>query len=265
MTNPCNAPTATASEQPHIEVRDLTMAFGDFVLQRNLDFAIPRGSIFVIMGGSGCGKSTLLRHILGLLSPAKGNILLDGEDITNIDPAHRQTLMRKFGVLYQSGALWSSMTLAENVSLPLEEYTDLSASEIRDISELKLAMVGLRGFEDYYPSEVSGGMQKRAGLARAIALDPEILCIDEPSAGLDPISSKRLDELILELRESLDTTVVMVTHELPSIYSIGTDSIFLDAETRTMIASGPPTWLRDNCDDPTVHQFMTRGEAPDGV
>lgn len=264
MPNPCYAPTIPAGEKPHIEVRGLTMAFGDFVLQRNLDFAIPRGSIFVIMGGSGCGKSTLLRHILGLLSPATGSILLDGEDITDIDPEYRQTLMRKFGVLYQSGALWSSMTLAENVSLPLEEYTDLSAKEIRDISTLKLAMVGLRGFEDYYPSEVSGGMQKRAGLARAIALDPEILCIDEPSAGLDPISSKRLDELILELRESLDTTVVMVTHELPSIYSIGTDSIFLDAETRTMIASGPPTWIRDNCDDPIVHQFMTRGEAPDG-
>ena len=240
------------------------MAFGDFVLQRDLSFEIPRGSIFVIMGGSGCGKSTLLRHILGLLTPAKGSVLLDGQDITNIDPKDRQTLMRRFGVLYQSGALWSSMTLAENISLPLEEYTDLRASEIRDIAALKLAMVGLRGFEDYYPSEVSGGMQKRAGLARAIALDPDILCIDEPSAGLDPISSRRLDDLILELRESLDTTVVMVTHELPSIYSIGTDSIFLDAETRTMIASGPPTWLRDNCDNPTVHQFMTRGEDPHG-
>ena len=258
-------PAGTGTDAPpHIEVRDLTMAFGDFVLQRDLDFVIPRGSIFVIMGGSGCGKSTLLRHILGLLTAAKGNILLDGEDLTTIDPARRQTLMRRFGVLYQSGALWSSMTLAENVSLPLEEYTDLGAKEIREIAALKLAMVGLRGFEDYYPSEVSGGMQKRAGLARAIALDPEILCIDEPSAGLDPISSKRLDELILELRDSLDTTVVMVTHELPSIYSIGTDSIFLDAETRTMIASGPPTWLRDNCEDPTVRQFMTRGEDPDG-
>jgi len=242
----------------------MTMAFGDFVLQRDLSFGIPRGSIFVIMGGRGCGKSTLLRHILGLLTPAKGSILLDGQDITDIDPEHRQSLMRRFGVLYQSGALWSSMTLAENVSLPLEEYTDLTAEEIREIVALKLAMVGLRGFEDYYPSEVSGGMQKRVGLARAIALDPEILCIDEPSAGLDPISSRRLDDLILELRESLDTTVVMVTHELPSIYSIGTDSIFLDAETRTMIASGPPTWLRDNCDNPTVHQFMTRGEAPHG-
>jgi phospholipid/cholesterol/gamma-HCH transport system ATP-binding protein len=262
--NGCWAAGVGTDSAPHIEVRGLTMAFGDFVLQRDLEFAIPRGSIFVIMGGSGCGKSTLLRHILGLLTPAAGSILLDGEDLTGIDAARRQALMRRFGVLYQSGALWSSMTLAENVSLPLEEYTDLNAREIRDIAALKLAMVGLRGFEDYYPSEVSGGMQKRAGLARAIALDPEILCIDEPSAGLDPISSKRLDELILELRESLDTTVVMVTHELPSIYSIGTDSIFLDAETRTMIASGPPTWLRDNCDNPTVRRFMTRGEGTDG-
>jgi phospholipid/cholesterol/gamma-HCH transport system ATP-binding protein len=246
-------------ERPHIEVRELTMAFGDFVLQRDLSFSIPRGSIFVIMGGSGCGKSTLLRHILGLLDPAKGSVLLDGKEITGLDTEAREAIMRRFGVLYQSGALWSSMTLAENISLPLEEYTDLRPAEIREIAALKMAMVGLKGFEDYYPSEVSGGMQKRAGLARAIALDPEILCIDEPSAGLDPISSKRLDDLILELRDSMDTTVVMVTHELPSIYAIGTDSIFLDAETRTMIASGPPVWLRDHCDHPTVRTFMTRG------
>ena len=259
MTTPCHAPTMTDGERPHIEVRELTMAFGDFVLQRDLSFAIPRGSIFVIMGGSGCGKSTLLRHILGLLDPAKGSVLLDGKEITGLDTEAREAIMRRFGVLYQSGALWSSMTLAENISLPLEEYTDLRPAEIREIAALKMAMVGLKGFEDYYPSEVSGGMQKRAGLARAIALDPEILCIDEPSAGLDPISSKRLDDLILELRDSMDTTVVMVTHELPSIYAIGTDSVFLDAETRTMIASGPPVWLRDQCDHPTVRTFMTRG------
>ena len=264
MSDLCHAPTITAGDTPHIEVRDLTMAFGDFVLQRDLSFSIPRGSIFVIMGGSGCGKSTLLRHILGLLDPAAGSVLLDGNEITGIGDEERQRVMRRFGVLYQSGALWSSMTLAENVSLPLEEYTDLSAADIRDIAALKLAMVGLKGFEDYYPSEVSGGMQKRVGLARAIAMDPEILCIDEPSAGLDPISSKRLDDLILELRDSLGTTVVIVTHELPSIYSIGTDSVFLDAESRTMIASGPPAWLRDNCDHPTVRTFMTRGEAGDG-
>ncbi len=264
MTTSCYQPTLPPDEKPHIEVDDLTMAFGDFVLQRDLSFTIPRHSIFVIMGGSGCGKSTLLRHILGLLDPAAGSVLLDGDRISGLGADERQAIMNRFGVLYQSGALWSSMTLAENVSLPLEEYTELDAAEIREIAALKLAMVGLRGFEDYYPAEVSGGMQKRAGLARAIALDPEILCIDEPSAGLDPISSRRLDDLIQELRDSLDTTVVMVTHELPSIYAIGTDSIFLDAETRTMIASGPPTWLRDHCDHPTVRTFMTRGEAEDG-
>ena len=264
MTNPCHAPTMVDGDRPHIEVRGLTMAFGDFVLQRDLSFSIPRGSIFVIMGGSGCGKSTLLRHILGLLQPAKGSVLLDGMEITGLDAEAREAIMRRFGVLYQSGALWSSMTLAENVSLPLEEYTELRPAEIREIAALKLAMVGLKGFEDYYPAEVSGGMQKRAGLARAIALDPEILCIDEPSAGLDPISSKRLDDLIQELRDSMDTTVVMVTHELPSIYAIGTDSVFLDAESRTMIASGPPAWLRDHCDHPTVRTFMTRGEGENG-
>ena len=264
MTTSCHAPTMVAGDRAHIEVCDLTMAFGDFVLQRDLSFSIPRGSVFVIMGGSGCGKSTLLRHILGLLEPAAGSVLLDGRQISGLEPEARETIMRRFGVLYQSGALWSSMTLAENISLPLEEYTDLRPAEIREIAALKMAMVGLRGFEDYYPSEVSGGMQKRAGLARAIALDPEILCIDEPSAGLDPISSKRLDDLILELRDSMDTTVVMVTHELPSIYAIGTDSIFLDAETRTMIASGPPVWLRDNCENPTVRNFMTRGEGENG-
>ncbi|MCL7979011.1 MAG: ATP-binding cassette domain-containing protein [marine benthic group bacterium] len=264
MTDSCHEPTLQPGEAPHIEVRDLTMAFGDFVLQRDLSFSIPRNSIFVIMGGSGCGKSTLLRHILGLLDPAAGSVLLDGSRISGLGADERQAIMSRFGVLYQSGALWSSMTLAENVSLPLEEYTELDAAEIREIAILKLAMVGLKGFEDYYPAEVSGGMQKRAGLARAIALDPEILCIDEPSAGLDPISSKRLDDLIQELRDSLDTTVVMVTHELPSIYAIGTDSIFLDAETRTMIASGPPNWLRDHCDHPTVRTFMTRGEGEDG-
>ena len=256
---------AAGTGAPHIEVRDLTMAFGDYVLQRDLTFTIRRGDIFVIMGGSGCGKSTLLRHILGLQEPARGEILLDGESLTATDPDVRRALMRRFGVLYQSGALWSSMTLAENVSLPLEEYTDLGPEAVREVARLKLALVGLAGFEDYYPSEISGGMQKRAGLARAIALDPELLCIDEPSAGLDPISSRRLDELILELRDSLGTTVVIVTHELPSIFAIGSDSVFLDAASRTMIATGPPVWLRDHCGNPTVREFLTRGGETDGA
>ena len=250
---------------PHVEVRDLTMAFGDFILQRDLTFTIRRGDIFVIMGGSGCGKSTLLRHILGLQEPARGEILLEGESLTATDPEALRALMRRFGVLYQSGALWSSMTLAENVGLPLEEYTDLPPAEVRAVSRLKLALVGLAGFEDYYPSEISGGMQKRAGLARAIALDPELLCIDEPSAGLDPISSSRLDDLILELRDSLGTTVVIVTHELPSIFAIGSDSVFLDADSRTMIATGPPVWLRDHCEHPAVREFLTRRGDSDGA
>lgn len=261
-----DAIAAAAARPPtdQISVRDLTMAYGDFVVMRDISFDVSPGEVFVIMGGSGCGKSTLMRHLLGMIEPAQGQIYYHGESFTQAPLEVRDAYLRRFGVLFQGGALWSSMTLAENVSLPLEEYTELDAAEIREIAALKLAMVGLKGFEDYYPAEVSGGMQKRAGLARAIALDPEILCIDEPSAGLDPISSRRLDDLIQELRDSLDTTVVMVTHELPSIYAIGTDSIFLDAETRTMIASGPPTWLRDHCDHPTVRTFMTRGEAEDG-
>ena len=207
------------------------MAFGSFVLMRDLNFTVNRGDVFIIMGGSGCGKSTLLRHLIGLIEPAQGNIFYGDENFTRADPAKRQELLRRMGVLFQSGALWSSMTLAENVGLPLEEYTDLSPAEIREVASLKLALVGLKGFEDYYPSQISGGMQKRAGLARAMALDPEVLFFDEPSAGLDPISSRLLDDLILELRDSLGATVVVVTHELASIFTIGNNSVFLDAET----------------------------------
>ena len=197
------------------------------------------------MGGSGCGKSTLLRHLIGLMPPAKGAVLYDGESFWTATPEDRERMMRRFGVLYQSGALWSSMTLAENVALPLGEYTDLSPREIREVVGLKLALVGLAGFEDFYPAEISGGMRKRAGLARAMALDPDILFFDEPSAGLDPLSSRRLDDLILELRDSLGATVVVVTHELASIFTIGDSGVFLDAETKTMLAVGNPTTLRD--------------------
>jgi len=241
-------------------VRDLTMAYGSFVLQRDLNFEVRRGDVFVIMGGSGCGKSTLLRHMIGLKEPAKGEVLYDGESFTKSPPERRDEIMRRIGVLYQSGALWSSMTLAENVGIPLGEYTDLNATEIREVAALKLALVGLAGFEDFFPSEISGGMQKRAGLARAIALDPEVLFFDEPSAGLDPISSHRLDELILELRDSLGATVVMVTHELPSIFAIATNSVFLDADSRTMIAQGDPKQLRDHTENPEVRRFLHRGE-----
>lgn len=243
----------------HITVENLTMAYGDFLIQRDLDFVVNRGDIFIIMGGSGCGKSTLLRHMIGLMSPAQGDVLYEGQSFWKTDLAHRERMMRRFGVLFQSGALWSSMTLAENVALPLTEYTDLSPVEIRELVRLKLALVGLAGFEDYYPNELSGGMQKRAGLARAMAMDPDILFFDEPSAGLDPISSRHLDDLILELRDSLGATVVVVTHELPSIFAIATNSVFLDAEAKTMLAVGPPKTLLKDTQNPRIRQFLTRG------
>jgi phospholipid/cholesterol/gamma-HCH transport system ATP-binding protein len=247
--------------EPHINVEDLTMAYGSFVVQRDLTFTINRGDIFIIMGGSGCGKSTLMRHMVGLKEPAKGRVLYDGVSFWDTDPVDREQFMRKIGISYQSGALWSSMTLAENIGLPLQEFTDLNPSQIREIVELKLALVGLAGFDAYYPSEISGGMQKRVGLARAIALDPEIVFFDEPSAGLDPISARLLDDLILELSESLGSTVVIVTHELASIFAIGNNSVFLDPDTKTMIAVGDPKQLRDKSDNPTVRKFLTRGAA----
>lgn len=245
--------------EPCIVVRDLTMAFGSFVLQRDLNFTVNRGDIFIIMGGSGCGKSTLLNHLIGLLEPARGEIFYGQENFTRSTPETRESMLRRFGILFQSGALWSSMTLAENVSLPLAAFTDLKPAQIREIAALKLALVGLAGFEDYYPSQISGGMQKRAGLARAMALDPDILFFDEPSAGLDPISSRLLDDLILELKESLGATVVVVTHELASIFAIGSNSVFLDTDARTAIAQGNPRELRDSHPDPKVRRFLTRG------
>jgi phospholipid/cholesterol/gamma-HCH transport system ATP-binding protein len=253
-------PEKDATTEPHIIVNDLTMAYGSFVVQQDLTFTVNRGDIFIIMGGSGCGKSTLLRHMIGLMAPAKGTVTYDDVSFWDAEPAERERLMRRFGILYQSGALFSSMTLAENIALPLQEYTDLKADQIGKLVSLKLALVGLAGFDDYYPSEISGGMQKRAGLARAMALDPEILFFDEPSAGLDPISSRLLDDLILELRESLGATVVVVTHELASIFAIGNNSVFLDPEKKTMIARGDPKKLLAESKDPTVHRFLTRGE-----
>ena len=249
-----------ASEVPRIAVADLTMAYGSDVIQRDLTFDVRRGEIFIIMGGSGCGKSTLLRHLIGLISPAKGDIRYDGVSFTAAEPEERNNTLRQFGVLYQKGALWTSMTLAENVALPLKEFTDLTPAQIREVVSLKLALVGLAGFEEFYPSEISGGMQKRAALARAMALDPDILFFDEPSAGLDPVTSRRLDDLILEIRDSLGATVVVVTHELPSIFAIGDNAVYLDLETKTMIAQGNPRTLRDSATDPKVHAFLTRGE-----
>jgi phospholipid/cholesterol/gamma-HCH transport system ATP-binding protein len=245
---------------PKIRVENLTMAYGDFVIQRDLTFDIEEGRIFIVMGDSGCGKSTLLRHLIGLKSPANGTVRFGDTDFWGSPPGERARLMRYVGVLFQSGALWSSMTLAENVALPLREYTSLEESEVTEIVCMKLSLVGLAGFEDFHPSEISGGMRKRAGLARAMALDPQILCFDEPSAGLDPISAKRLDDLIMDLRDSLGTTVVVVTHELASSFAIGDDCVFLDAESRTMIAQGKPTDLRDHCESEKVRTFLRRGE-----
>ena len=237
------------------------MAYGSYVIQHDLDFSVERGEIFVIMGGSGSGKSTLLNHMVGLKSPARGDVVYDGESFWGATADAQEGLRRRLGVSFQSGALWSSMTLAENVGLPLQTFTRLPARQIRDIVSLKLALVGLAGYEEFYPSEVSGGMLKRAGVARAMALDPDILFFDEPSAGLDPISSRRLDDLILELRASLGATMVVVTHELASIFTIADNAVFLDAETRTMIACGPPKKLRDESPNPTVRTFLRRGDA----
>jgi len=248
-----NAPVAA------ITVKGLTMAYGSFVLQQHLDFTINQGDIFVIMGGNGCGKSTLLRHMLGLKAPAAGTIWYGEENFWELPDEDRARIVRKTGILYQSGALWSSMTLAENVALPLLHYTDLPPAVIRDLVAFKLSLVGLAGFEEFYPAELSGGMRKRASLARAIALDPDFLFFDEPSAGLDPISARILDELILELRESLGATLIVVTHELASIYTIATNSVFLDVDSKTMLATGNPKTLLQECTHPTVLKFLTRG------
>lgn len=249
------------AKEAHIRVSDLTMAYGDFVLMRDLNFTISRGDIFIIMGGSGCGKSTLLKTMVGLKEPAKGSIIINDMDFWNGSLDEREKTMKRFGILYQSGALWSSSTLAENIALPLEQYTDFKKKQIKELVSYKLALVGLSGFEDYYPSEISGGMRKRAALARAISMDPEILFFDEPSAGLDPVSAKLLDDLILELRDSLGTTVVVVTHELASIFAIGTNSVFLDVDTRTMSAEGDPNILLKESRDPNVVRFLTRGQG----
>ncbi|MBN8888798.1 MAG: polyamine ABC transporter ATP-binding protein [Rhodospirillales bacterium 70-18] len=247
-----------------LQVRDLTVAFGPRVIQRKLSFSVRQGSIFAIMGGSGCGKSTVLKAMVGLLRPAAGTVMVDGQDYWAATEAQRVAIGRRFGVLFQSGALWSSMTVAENVALPLQMFTKLSAEAIAVLVDLKLSFVGMAAAAGKMPAELSGGMRKRAALARALALDPQVLFFDEPSAGLDPITSKLLDDLILELRAGLGATVVIVSHELPSLFAICDDGVFLDAETRTAIAHGSPRAMRDDCDHPTVRAFMQRGELPPG-
>ena len=250
------------AREPHIEARSLELGYGGRSILRDLTFTVGRGDVFVIMGGSGCGKSSLLRNMIGLLEPVAGEILYDRKNFTRADRSERALHLRRFGVLYQKGALWSSMTLAENIGLVLGEYTDLSPEEIREVAAFKLALVGLAGFEDHMPSDISGGMQKRAGIARAMALDPEILFLDEPSAGLDPISARRLDELILALRANLKTTFVVVTHDLESLLNIGDNSVFLDNETKTILARGEPRHLLENCGIPRVQAFLRRGVEP---
>ncbi len=244
-----------------ISVRNLKVGYDERILMQNVNFNVHEGEIFIIMGGSGCGKSTLLRVLMGLKEPALGSVRYNDIAFWPGNDEMRKKIMRCTGVLYQGGALWSSMTLAENVALPLEQYTNLSAEDIREQADLKLALAGLAGFGNYYPSEISGGMRKRAGLARALALDPEIIFLDEPSAGLDPVSARRLDDLILELRDSLQKTFVVVTHELASLFAIGDTALYLDANTQTMAALGnPKALLEDENTPPVVLNFLTRGE-----
>lgn len=243
-----------------IEVKNLTMGYGSFVLQQNADFVVNKGDIFIIMGGSGCGKSSMLRVLTGLLPPLAGDVVIDGINITKASTAQLEKICKKSGILYQGGALFSSMTLAENIALPLQQYSSYSTAEIKELAALKLSLVGLAGFDDFYPAEISGGMKKRAGLARALALDPEIVYFDEPSAGLDPISSRNLDDLIIEINRSLGTTIVVVTHELASIFSIGTNSIFLDPVSKSISAKGNPHDILKNPPNQEVLEFLTRGK-----
>ncbi|WP_438481292.1 ABC transporter ATP-binding protein [Oleiharenicola lentus] len=247
-----------------IEVDNLECRYDERTVLRDVTFNVKRGEIFFVIGGSGCGKSTLLRHMIGLHTPAAGTVKFEGKDFTWADARERKALLRTFGVLYQSGALWSSMTLAENVSLPIELFTELTKKEREAIVRLKLAQVGLAGYEDYFPSEISGGMKKRAGLARALALDPSIVFFDEPSAGLDPITSLQLDELVLQIRETLGTTIVIVSHELASIYGIADRIIMLDRKTKGIIAEGDPRVLRDTSPDERVKDFLNRRGEPAG-
>jgi phospholipid/cholesterol/gamma-HCH transport system ATP-binding protein len=251
---------APTSASPAIEVAGLSCGYDGSIVLKDVSFTVPRGEIFFVIGGSGCGKSTLLRNLVGLHQPLAGKVKFLGRSFTDADLAARRKLLKTFGVLYQGGALWSSLTLRQNVALPMEEHTTLSPREIAELSSLKLAQVGLTGFEDYYPAEISGGMRKRAGLARALALDPSIVFLDEPSAGLDPVTSRKLDELVLQVRESFGTTLVVVSHELASIFGIADRVIMLDRGAQGIIAEGPPRELAAGSRDPRVIEFLHRGD-----
>lgn len=241
-----------------LSVSDLSLAYGSFQVLENVAFDVRQGSCTIIMGGSGCGKSTLLKSLIGLLKPSRGKITLEGKDLWDVRNSQRQNLLRRCGVLFQGGALWSSLNIIENLSLPLQTHTKLDEKEIRELALYKLSLVGLSGFEQFYPSEISGGMRKRAGIARAMILDPSVVFLDEPSAGLDPVNSKRLDDLINELKQSLGVTFVVVTHELASIFEIGDHSVFLDAKSKSVIAQGSPKFLLQNCENLDVQSFLKR-------
>jgi phospholipid/cholesterol/gamma-HCH transport system ATP-binding protein len=240
-----------------VEVKNLKLGYGNFTVLENINFQVEKGEIFAILGGSGSGKSTILKHMIGLLEPLSGEILINGKDIASATDKEMVSLRKSFGVLYQSGALFSSMTVIENVMLPLNEFTELSENIIESIARVKLGLVGLSGFENFYPHEISGGMKKRAGIARALGLDPELLFLDEPSAGLDPITSAELDELILKLKENLGTTIIVVTHELDSVFAIADRIIVLDQNEKTIVAEGQPHIVK-NSSNSWVRKFLTR-------
>jgi len=251
----------SSGKQPVLVAQNLSAGYGQLVIQRDLNFSIRQGEVFVVMGGSGCGKSTLLRHLIGLQAPLAGRVLFQGRDYWAQTEEQRAQSQQHFGILYQNAALWGAMTLEENICLPLETWRpNLSAAERSELASIKLALVGLTGCEQLYPAELSGGMRKRAALARALALDPQVLFFDEPSAGLDPLSSLALDELILQLRDTLGASIVLVTHELPSIYRVADTCLFLDNQTRTQIALGTLDDLMQHGPD-VVQRFLSRGQS----